>query len=170
MRHPDRFADVLRQEVRRIDPDLPLFRLQSLERLSYVSRWIYRITSTVLSLVAVIAIVLSALGLYSLTAFAATQRTQEVGVRMALGARRSQVSWLFLRRALWQVSIGLAIGIAGALALGTVLQAALVDVRANDPFTLVGVCALMAAVCLVATLLPARRASRLDPVAALRQD
>jgi putative ABC transport system permease protein len=168
--HPDRFAGALRQEVRRIDPDLPLFRLQSLERLSYVSRWVMRITSTVFSVVAVIATLLSALGLYSLTAFAAAQRTQEVGVRMALGARRSQVAWLFLRRALWQVSIGLAIGLAAALALGTVLQGVLVQVRANDPLTLIGVCALLAAVCVVATLLPARKAARLDPVAALRQD
>ena len=98
-----------------------------------MSRWIQRITSTVFSIVAVIAIALSALGLYSLTAYAATQRTQEVGVRMALGAQRSQVAWLFLRQALRQVSIGLAIGMAGAVAVGVALQGALVDVRANDP-------------------------------------
>jgi predicted permease len=168
--HPDRFAEALRQEVRRIDPDLPLFRLQSLERASYLSRWIQRITSTVFSVVALIATVLSALGLYSITAYAATQRTQEVGVRMALGAQRSQVSWLFLRRALLHLSIGLVIGIAGALAVGTVLQGALVEVRANDPLTLAGVCGLLVAVSIAATLLPARKASRLDPVAALRQE
>jgi predicted permease len=167
---PERFADVLRQEVRRIDPDLPLFNLQSLERVSYLSRWIPRIMSTAFSIVAIIATVLSALGLYSLTAYAAAQRTHEVGVRMALGARRSQVSWLFVRRALVQLSVGLAIGLAGALAIGTILQGALVDVRANNPLTLAGVCALLVAVAIAATLLPVRKASRLDPVAALRQD
>ncbi len=167
---PERFADVLRQEVRRLDPDLPLFNLQSLERVSYMSRWTQRITSAAFSVVAVIVTLLSALGLYSITAYAASQRTQEVGVRMALGARRSQVSWLFLRRALMQVSIGLAIGIAGAVAVGTVLQGVLIDVRANNPITLAGVCALLVAVSITASLLPARKAARLDPVAALRQE
>jgi putative ABC transport system permease protein len=167
---PAQFADILRNEVRRIDPDLPLFNLQSLERVSYVSRWIQRITSTAFSIVAIIATLLSALGLYALTAYAASQRTQEVGVRMALGAQRSQVSWLFLRRALRQVSLGLAIGVPGAIAMGGLLQGALVEVRANDPLVLAAVAAFLIAVSLVAAVLPARRASRLDPVAALRQD
>jgi len=167
---PEQFAEVLRQEVRGLDADLPLFNLQSLERVSYLSRWIQRITSTAFSIVAVIAIVLSALGLYSLTAFATSQRTHEIGVRMALGARRSQVSWLFLRRALVQVAIGLAIGLASAIALGGLLQSVLVEVHANDPGTLAAVCVLLVGVAIAATVLPARRASRLDPVAALRQD
>jgi putative ABC transport system permease protein len=167
---PAQFADGVRNAVRQIDPDLPLFNLQSLERVSYMSRWIQRITSTVLSIVAIIATLLSALGLYALTAYAASQRTQEVGVRMALGAQRSQVSWLFLRRALRQVSIGLAIGVPGALAIGAALQGALVDVRANSPMWLAGVAAFLIAVSIAAALLPARRASRLDPVSALRQD
>jgi putative ABC transport system permease protein len=167
---PGQFADVLRHEVRRIDPDLPLFNLQSLERVSYVSRWIQRIMGFVFSIVAIIATALSALGLYALTAYAASQRTQEVGVRMALGAQRAQVSWLFLRRALRQVAMGLAIGVPGAIAIGGVLQGALVDVRANNPLWLAGVAAFLIAVSIAAAVLPARRAARLDPVAALRQD
>ena len=113
--------------------------------------------------VAVIATVLSALGLYALTAFAAARRTQEVGVRLALGASRTQIRWLFLRRTLLQVSIGLTIGLAGAVAAGALLQGVLVDVRANNPVTL-------AAVAVAATLVPTRRAARMDPVAALRAD
>ena len=167
---PERFADALRQEVRRIDPDLPLFNLTSLERISYNSRWIPRLMGTAFSVVAVIATLLSALGLYSLTAYAAAQRTQEIGVRMALGAERSQVAWLFLRRALRTTSIGLAIGLAGALAAGTALQGALVDVRANNPWMLAGVSAFLIAISIAAAMMPARRASRLDPVAALRQE
>lgn len=167
---PESFADALRQEVRRIDPDLPLYRLQSFETASYSSRWIQRSTSTVFSLMAVIATVLSALGLYSITAYAATQRTQEVGVRMALGAQRAQVAWLFLKRALVHVAIGLGLGIAGALGVGSLLEGLLVEVRANSPITLAAVCLLLVMVSIAATLLPARKASRLDPVAALRQE
>ncbi len=168
--NPERFAGALRSAVRELDPDLPLFNLQSLERVSYLSRWIQRITSTVFSIVAVIATLLSALGLYALTAYAASQRTQEVGVRMALGAQRSQVSWLFLRRALRQVSSGLAIGLVGAIAVGGALQGAMVDVSATSPVALAGVAAFLIAISVAAALLPAFRASRLDPVAALRQD
>ena len=167
---PERFAEVLRQEVRRLDPDLPLFNLSSLERVSYNSRWIQRILSTAFSVVAMIAVILSSLGLYALTAYSATQRTQEVGVRMALGATRAQVLWLFLRRTLFQVSIGLAIGLAGAVALGAVLQGGLVEVRANNPLTLAGVAILLVGISIAASLLPARKAARLDPVAALRAE
>jgi putative ABC transport system permease protein len=167
---PEQFADALRAEVRRLDPDLPLFNLQSLERVSYLSRWIPRIMSTAFSIVAFIAIVLSTVGLYSLTAYAAAQRTHEVGVRMALGAQRSQVSWLFLKQALRHVSIGVGIGLLGAVAAGVALQGALVDVRANHPLALATVAMFVVAVSLVAAVLPARRASRLDPVAALRQE
>lgn len=167
---PERFAPVVRDHVRQLDADLPVFNLQSLERISYMSRWIPRIMGFVFSIVAIIATVLSALGLYALTAYATSQRTQEIGVRMALGAQRAEVSWLFLRQALRRLAIGLAIGLAGAVAIGGVLQRALVDVRANDPLTLAGVAALLIAVSIAAALLPVRRASRLDPVAALRQD
>ena len=167
---PELFADALRQEVRRLDPDLPLFNFQSLERVSGGSRFVPRMMSLVFSIVAVIATLLSALGLYSITAYAATQRTQEVGVRMALGARRSQIGWLFLKRALVPVGIGLALGLAGAQAAGALLQGVLVEARANSPIDLLAVSALLVAVSVAATLLPARRASRLDPVAALRAD
>ena len=168
--NPERFAPVVRREVRQLDADLPLFNLQSLERISYMSRWIPRIMSFVFSIVAIIAIVLSALGLYALTAYAASQRTQEIGVRMALGAQRSEVSWLFLRQALRRLAAGLAIGLAGAIAIGGILQGALVDVRANDPLMLTAVAAFLVAISISAALVPSRRAARLDPVAALRQE
>ena len=168
--NPQQFAAVVREEVRRLDPDLPVFNLRSLELVSYMSRFYQRITSLVFSIVAVIAIALSALGLYSLTAYATTQRTQEMGVRMALGAQRSQVTWLFLKQTLKQVSIGLALGMAGAIAVGVALQSVMVDVSANHPLMLIAIAGFVTLVALVATVLPARRASRLDPVAALRQD
>ena len=168
--NPEQFAAVVREEVRRLDPDLPVFNLRSLALVSYYSRFTQRITSLVFSIVAVMAILLTALGLYSLTAYATAQRTHEIGVRMALGAQRSQVTWLFLKQALTQASVGLLIGMAGAVAVGFALQGLLVDVKANQPFVLAGIAAFVIAVALAAAVLPARRASRLDPVAALRQD
>ena len=168
--NPEQFAAVLRGEVQRLDPDLPLFNLMSLERVSYMSRWIQRIMGFAFSVVAVIATVLSALGLYALTAYATSQRTQEIGVRMALGAERSQVSWLFLKQALRNVAIGLTIGLAGAIAVGGVLQGALVEVRANQPLALAAVAGFLVVVSAAAAVLPSARAARLDPVAALRQD
>jgi putative ABC transport system permease protein len=168
--NPQQFAAVVREEVRRLDPDLPVFNLRSLELVSYMSRFTQRISSTVFSIVAVIAIVLSALGLYSLTAYATTQRTHEVGVRMALGAQRSQVAWLFLKQTLRQVSIGLAIGMIGAVAAGFALQGILVDVTANQPAALAAIAGFITLVALVAAVVPARRAARLDPVSALRRD
>jgi len=167
--NPQQFAAVVREEVRRLDPDLPVFNLRSLELVSYMSRFYQRITSTVFSIVAVIAITLSALGLYSLTAYATTQRTHEVGVRMALGAQRSQVTWLFLRHTLKQVSIGLTIGMFGAVAVGFALRRVMVDVSANQPVVLAAVAGFVTLVAIAAAVVPARRAARLDPMAALRQ-
>ena len=166
--NPQQFAAVVREEVRRLDSDLPVFSLRSLALVSYMSRFTQRITSTVLSIVAAIAIALSALGLYSLTSAATTQRTREIGVRMAIGAQRSQVVWLFLKRTLRQVAIGLAIGMIGAIAVGFALQGMLVDVTANQPLVLGAIAGFVLLVATLASVLPARRAARLDAVAALR--
>ena len=135
-----------------------------------MSRFTQRITSMVFSIVGIIAVVLSALGLYSLTAYATAQRTHEIGVRMALGAQRSQVAWLFLKRTLKQVAIGLAIGMIGAVAAGTALQGFLVEVSANQPLMLAAIAGFVALVALLAAVLPVGRASRLDPVSAIRRD
>lgn len=167
---PGRFAEVLRQEVRKLDPDLPLFRLQSLERASYLSRWIPRVTSTAFAATAIVATLLSALGIYSITALAASQRTREIGVRMALGASPARISRLFLGRILGPISIGVATGLAAAVGAGRALQGLLVDVRANDPMVLAAVSALLVIVALIAGLRPALRAARLDPVTTLRSE
>ena len=117
-----------------------------------------------------IALVLSALGLYAVTAYSVSQRTAEIGVRMALGAQATQVMWLVLKRSLVHLAVGLPIGIAGAFGVGRLLQSLLVQTSARDPITLVGIALMMIGVSLAACFWPARRATRLDPVVALRYD
>ena len=113
---------------------------------------------------------LSAVGLYGVTAYAVTRRTQEIGVRMALGARAGQVGWMVLRRGVVQLGLGLAIGLWGALTVGRLLESWLVDTPPADPVTQASVAVLLGGVAVVACLLPARRAARLDPLAALRHE
>jgi len=110
---------------------------------------------------------LSSVGLYAVMAYSVTQQTREIGIRMALGAGRGQVSWMILKRGVAQIGIGLLIGVSGALALSRALHDVLVDISPNDPVTFTAVTLVLTAVSLAACLLPARRATRLDPLNAL---
>lgn len=160
-------ADV-RQAVQGIDRDQPVFTLQTLAEVIAAERLIYRIFATLFAVLAAIALVLSSVGLYAVMAYAVTQRTQEIGVRMAVGAQRWQVSWMFLRRALVQLALGLALGLPAALALAQVARFQLVEIEPSDPVTMVGITVVLVAVSIAASLLPVRRASRVDPAIALR--
>ena len=100
-------VSLLREEVRTLDADVPLYNISTLERLSQQSRWIQRALSSMLGLFAAIATLLSAMGLYAVTTYSISRRTSEIGIRMALGAQRRQVSWLFLRGTLVHVGLGL---------------------------------------------------------------
>jgi ABC-type antimicrobial peptide transport system permease subunit len=119
---------------------------------------------------AVMAVVLAAVGLYAVTAYAVTQHTRDIGVRMVLGAQPRQVIWLFLKRSLVHLAIGLSIGLAAALAFGRVLASFLVQTSAHDPLTLVSIVVLLVVVAIAACVGPAGRAARLDPLAAIRRD
>ncbi len=121
-------------------------------------------------MLASIGLVLSAVGVYGVMAYAVTQRTQEIGVRMAIGARRWDVAWLFLKRGFMQLALGLAIGLPAALALGSVAQFRLVEIEPSDPVTMIGITVVLIAVALTACVLPARRAARVDPMIALRSE
>jgi predicted permease len=165
---PAALAMPLRQEVQALDPDLPVFNVRTMDQFLAQARWPYRVFGAMFAIFAVIALVLSAVGIYAVTAYAVTQRTQEIGVRMALGARSGQVSWLILRQGLVQLAIGLALGLAGAWPLSNVLQALVVQIPTKDPVTFGGIVLILVAVTLAACLVPTRRATRLDPLAALR--
>jgi predicted permease len=163
-------ASVLREEVRALDPDLPLFSIRGMDEVLAVQRWPYRVFGTMFAVFAAIALVLSAVGLYGVTAYSVAQRRQEIGVRMALGARPGQVRWLVVRQGIVKLAIGLSLGLAGALGVGRLLGSLLVQTGSHDLLTLGTIALVLAVVSIAACLGPARRATRLDPVAALRSD
>ncbi len=167
---PGSVMDSVRREVQAIDRDQPVFSIETLDHLLAQNRWPFRVFGTLFAIFAVIALVLSSVGLYAVMAYSVTQRTQEIGVRMALGADGRQVSWLILRRGLIQVAIGMMIGLAGAFGLSRVLRTILVQVTPTDPATFIGITVLLTGVAVAACLIPARRATRVDPLVALRAD
>jgi putative ABC transport system permease protein len=154
---PAAVISLLREELRAVDPDLPLFNIRTMDETLARQRWPFRVFGTMFALFAFIALLLSAVGLYAVTAYSVTQRTQEIGVRTALGAASRQVMWL-------------ALGLAGALAVGKMFESTdlLIRINGHDPLTIVAIAALLAIVALSASLWPARRATRLDPLVALR--
>ncbi|PYR33927.1 MAG: hypothetical protein DMF93_24215 [Acidobacteria bacterium] len=166
---PSALAASMREEVRALDADLPLFGIRTLDESLAQQRWPFRIFGTMFAMFAAIALVLSAVGLYAITAYSVAQRTQEIGVRMALGAQATQVWWLVIRRSLVQLAVGLVIGVAGAFGVGALLRS-IVQGSANDPLTLAAIAVLLVGVSLAACFWPARRATRLDPVSALRYE
>jgi predicted permease len=167
---PAQATALLREEVRALDPDLPLFNIRTMDQNLARQRWPFRVFGTMFAAFAVIALILSAVGLYAITSYGVTQRTQEIGVRTALGAEASQVWWLIARRGLAHVAIGMAVGMPGAVGVGLLLRSLLVQTSPWDPTTLIGIAALLTAVAVAACYWPARRATRLDPVVALRYE
>ena len=117
-----------------------------------------------------IALILSAVGIYSITARSVAQRVREFGIRISVGAEPQHIYWLALRRVLVQLAIGVPVGVAGAFGVGTILQSVLVRTSPGDPLTLVSVVLVIGAVAVLACVWPARQAARLDPVTALRTE
>ena len=167
---PAAFAPQLRAAVQAVDPDLPVFGAQSMSARLRDLRWTYLLFSGLFGIFAAIALVLSAVGIYAVTAYSVTQRTKEIGIRTALGASPGQVIWVVVRRGLAQVGAGLIVGSAGAFAVGRLLESLLVQTSPRDPVTLAMVLAVLAAATVIACVGPARRAAGVDPVEALRSD
>jgi predicted permease len=162
----------VRDELRAIDPDLPVLHLETLleHRDGSVLVWVIRAGGQVFALMGLIALALAAVGMYGVRAFVTAGRTREIGVRIALGATSGSVIQHLLRESLALTVLGLALGLVLAVGIARLLQGLLFEVSAFDPIVFAGATAVLAAAALLATYLPARRASRIDPLVALRHD
>jgi putative ABC transport system permease protein len=164
------FFHELQQAVWSVNPHLPLANVLTLDEIQADSMAQTSFAMVMLAIAATVALLLSLVGIYGVISYIAAQRTREIGIRIALGAQTGDVRKLFLRHGLLLTSAGIAIGIFGSMAVTRVLAALLFGVSPIDPATYAAVATGLGAVALVATWLPARRASRVDPVAALRAD
>ena len=166
---PDAFAQPVQKAVRDLDPEL-VIRTESMEGMLATSLAPHRFTAVLLGTFAALAAVLAAVGLFGVIAYLVERRTREIGVRMALGAQRRHVVRLVLREGLMLTAVGLAIGIVLARSLAGVLKSLLYEVRPTDAGVILAVALILSAVALLATFIPAMRATRVDPMITLRAE
>jgi putative ABC transport system permease protein len=167
---PAALAARIREEVRAVDPEVPVTSLASMEDVREEATAVERFQGALFGLFAAIAIALVVVGVYGLTAYLVGRRTRELGVRTALGATPGDLLRLVLREGLGLAAVGVAAGLVGALALSRLLSGLLFGVEATDPLTFAAVPALLALTALAATAVPARRAARVEPMTALREE
>ncbi|HJS73822.1 MAG TPA: ADOP family duplicated permease, partial [Vicinamibacteria bacterium] len=161
---------IVREELRALDPELPVFAVMEMDVLLSQSRWPNRIFGALFAVLAFIALALATLGLYAVVVQGVVQRGQEIGVRMAFGAEARHIAWLVSRNVAFPLVLGLTLGLCGALAVGNLLKSFLVRTSPNDPMMLLGVAGFLFLVALGSCWIPVRRATRLDPVSALRHE
>ncbi|HVG29690.1 MAG TPA: ABC transporter permease [Pyrinomonadaceae bacterium] len=167
---PSSLADPARRVVQSIDPQQPVADVRTME--SWVGESVARARfgTLLLTVFSCLALLLAAVGIYGVMAYTVVQRQQEIGIRMALGAQRRDVLRMIMRQGMGMTLVGVALGLAGGLALTRVISGLLFGVSATDPVTFAGVALLLTVVALVACLVPARRATRVDPMIALRYE
>jgi predicted permease len=168
--NPTGLTQALRQQVQAVDPNLPLFGERTMDDLISASLAQRRFAMRVVTLFGVLALFLAGIGIYGVMAYSVTQRTREIGIRLALGASRASILGWLLRQGMRLTLIGVAVGLVGALALTRLLRGLLFGVAPTDIVTYAGLTLLLAAVALLACYIPARRATKVDPLTALRYE
>ena len=167
---PAAMAAPIREQVWAIDKDQPVFDVHTMEEVRAISLALHSLSSVMLSVFAGVALLLAAIGIYGVMAFTVTQRTHEIGIRMALGARAGDVLKLMLRNGMSQALLGVLVGLAGAFGVTRVLASLLFGVKPTDFVTFSIVTLGLLAVAFLACYIPARRATRVDPLVALRYE
>jgi putative ABC transport system permease protein len=167
---PDALAAAIRAEVSKLDKDQPVSRIRTMEQVSADSTMLQRHSVSALGVFAALALLLAAIGLYGVMSYTVTQRTNEIGIRIALGANPRDVLKLVIAQGMALVSIGMAVGLIASLGLTRLIETLLFKVKPTDIFTFSVSAALLAIVALLACWIPARRAAKVDPMVALRQE
>ncbi|HKY04164.1 MAG TPA: FtsX-like permease family protein, partial [Blastocatellia bacterium] len=167
---PLSLATAVRNEVRALDHELPVRHVRTMEQLLAASLVQPRFRTTLITVFALLALILASIGIYGVISYTVTQRTREIGIRMAMGARPKDVMRLLLKQAMLLTSAGVGVGLVAALALTRLMESLLFRVTATDPVTFILIALALAGVALAACYLPARRATRVDPMVALRYE
>ena len=167
---PVSMTATLRKEVQSLDKALPVFDIKPMNQRIIESAGPRRLVMFLLSIFALVALILASVGIYGVMAYAVTQRTHEIGIRVALGARRGDILKLVIRQGMWLVLLGVTLGLLVSFAVTRFMAGLLFGVTANDPLTLAGVSLLLAVIAFIACLIPARKATKVDPMVALRYE
>jgi putative ABC transport system permease protein len=160
----------VRAEVAALDPEIPIFDVKTLEEHVGISLFLQRMAATLLSIFGLLALSLAAIGLYGVMAYSVSQRTRELGIRVSIGAERHDIFKLILGEGLAVSVVGLLAGLVAALAVSRLTAKLLYGVSATDPFTFIVIALLLLCVTMLASYFPARRATKVDPIIALRAE
>jgi ABC-type antimicrobial peptide transport system permease subunit len=167
---PQKLAAPVRDAVWSIDPNLPFSQVRTMDEVAERSMVQTTFTMFLLVIAAIVALVLGSVGIYAVISYVVSQRTREIGVRMALGAGRSDISRMVLKEGIGLALTGIVVGLAGAFAVTRLMKALLFDVSPADPLTFVAVPALLATIALFASWVPAQRAASVAPLEAIRSE
>jgi putative ABC transport system permease protein len=168
--NPASLASAIRGAIRASDAALPVFSVRTMEELRTLGFWQYKLFGQMFGIFGAVALFLAAIGVYGVLSFTVSQRTHEIGLRMALGAQRGDVQRLVVRQGVKLAALGVGAGLLGAFGITRVIATLLYNVTPTDPVSFAGVAVFLTAVAVLASYLPARRATTVDPIVALRND
>jgi putative ABC transport system permease protein len=167
---PEDLVGTIRSEVAKIDPDQPVYRIRTLDQYLVNERLPRRVSSVTMLAFGAVALILAAVGLYGLMAYSVSQRTREIGLRMAMGAKADDILRMIFREVGRLTVVGVAMGLLAAFFITPFMASQLFGVSARDPWMFIGIVLVLGTVTMVSALLPARRAARVEPLVALRYE